>query len=211
MNQFLRIDKSIWGLTGTISTISSSPSRITFLLKKRGWYFSSAVITDQSLQYSSKSSYFINQSNSYSITLQTTIANATNLFTPRMWPFVVIKLLVTLSIKSNVLIEQNNRFKIDHVDVSISHVAMSLLIHWQIEEVISVLALLVDDTDKYLPGKTRSQDASNKYPLGMFRTINVVRLSSPRFTFSMSIRLSSRSLFFFGKNSDERGDNLRAW
>ena len=164
MNQFLRIDKSIWGLTGTISTISSSPSRITFLLKKRGWYFSSAVITDQSLQYSIKSSYFINQSNSYSITLQTTIANATN-----------------------------------------------LLIHWQIEEVISVLALLVDDTDKYLPGKTRSQDASNKYPLGMFRTINVVRLSSPRFTFSMSIRLSSRSLFFFGKNSDERGDNLRAW
>lgn len=56
----MRIEKFIFGLKGSITTTSLSRILFVTFLKNSGWYISSLVITDQSLQYCSSFSYASN-------------------------------------------------------------------------------------------------------------------------------------------------------
>ena len=44
-----------------------------------------------------------------------------------------------------VFVEHTHRVEIDHVHVAVAHVAVRLLVHRQVQEVVHVLAVLVDD------------------------------------------------------------------
>lgn len=128
-----------------------------------------------------------NENGCYRIALQSAVTDGTHLLALRVRPPTVIELACLEEQWKYVFIQKDDRGEIDHVQVSVPHVAVGLLVHREIEEIVVVFAGLVDDAHEDITGESAFSPPHDVYPLGMLRTISVVRLSSPRRTFSMSI------------------------
>lgn len=85
------------------------------------------------------------------ITLQASITDLADLLTPSVRPTTIVILEKHQHATSHYIIIQNAHcIQIHHVHIAIAHITLRFLVYWQIEEIVHILALLIDDLNKRL-------------------------------------------------------------
>ena len=85
------------------------------------------------------------------ITLQTSVTDLADLLTPSMRPTTIVILKNHQHATSHYIIIQNAYcIQIHHVHITIAHITLRFLVYWKIEEIVHILALLINDLNKRL-------------------------------------------------------------